>query len=161
MSMEQQAAAQVSQVVKISYLPPPPCPRSASPDPSKLLAPATSGLDTDEYLSVLWEQLKTDAKKSLGVEEVGAPFTAARRPCPHKITLAPSASYSHYDDALHVQARMLDTVQLKDLESGDWARKLADEQLGQVLSPLGVEEEPLDFFLDLVRITLFMQVQCH
>lgn len=56
---------------------------------------------------------------------------------------------------------MLDTVQLKDLESGDWARKLADEQLGPVLSPLGVEEEPLDFFLDLVRITLFMQVRCQ
>lgn len=75
MSMEQQAAAQVSQVVKVSCLPPPPCQRSASPDPSKLSSPATSGLDSDEYLSVLWEQLKTDAKKSLGVEEVGAPFT--------------------------------------------------------------------------------------
>lgn len=54
---------------------------------------------------------------------------------------------------------MLDSIQLKDLESGDWARKLAEEQLGPVLSPLGVEEEPLDFFLDLVRLTLFMQVR--
>ena len=53
---------------------------------------------------------------------------------------------------------MLDSINLQDMESGDWARKLATEQLGPVLASLGVEEDPLTFFTDLVKSTLVLQL---
>lgn len=56
------------------------------------------------------------------------------------------------------EAGMLDNLQLKDVESGEWARKLATLQLGPVLGALGVEDDPLEFFLDLIKVMLFLQL---
>jgi hypothetical protein len=60
------------------------------------------------------------------------------------LSLSPSSSSS--------QAAMLDTLQVEDIASGSFARKLADQQLGPILSAMGVEEDPLTFLTDLVKV---------
>ncbi|GIL83151.1 hypothetical protein Vretifemale_11961 [Volvox reticuliferus] len=50
--------------------------------------------------------------------------------------------------------------QVDDLlgDTGDLMKKLADEQLGPVLQSLGVNEDPLAFFVDLLRLGTALQL---
>ncbi|KAG2483562.1 hypothetical protein HYH03_017569 [Edaphochlamys debaryana] len=58
------------------------------------------------------------------------------------------------------EARVLDTIKVEDLtgDPGDLMRKVADEQLGPILSSMGISEDPLDFFVDLLRIATAAQL---
>ncbi|GLI59971.1 hypothetical protein VaNZ11_002029 [Volvox africanus] len=58
------------------------------------------------------------------------------------------------------EAQVLDSIKVDDLlgDTGDLMKKLADEQLGPVLQSLGVSEEPLAFFVDLLRLGTTLQL---
>lgn len=45
-----------------------------------------------------------------------------------------------------------------DSEPGDLMRKLADQQLGPMLSSMGISEDPLAFFTDLLRLGAALQL---
>ncbi len=47
---------------------------------------------------------------------------------------------------------------LVDSEPGDLMRKLADQQLGPMLSSMGISEDPLAFFTDLLRLGAALQL---
>ncbi|EFJ52224.1 hypothetical protein VOLCADRAFT_120398 [Volvox carteri f. nagariensis] len=58
------------------------------------------------------------------------------------------------------EAQVLDTINVDDLmgDTGGLMKKLADEQLGPLLQSLGVSEDPLTFFVDLLRLATALQL---
>ncbi|GLC33472.1 hypothetical protein PLESTB_000078600 [Pleodorina starrii] len=58
------------------------------------------------------------------------------------------------------EAQVLESIKVDDLmgDQGDLMKKLADEQLGPLLSSLGINEDPLEFFVDLLRLATGLQL---
>lgn len=57
------------------------------------------------------------------------------------------------------QAESLDQFSLEDALSGDTVmRKMAEDNFGPLLASMGVEEDPLTFFIDLVKVATCVQL---
>ncbi|KXZ54506.1 hypothetical protein GPECTOR_4g571 [Gonium pectorale] len=58
------------------------------------------------------------------------------------------------------EAQVLDSIKVDDLlgDKQDLMRKVADEQLGPMLRSIGISDDPLTFFLDLLRLATTLQL---
>ncbi|KAG2436067.1 hypothetical protein HYH02_011578 [Chlamydomonas schloesseri] len=58
------------------------------------------------------------------------------------------------------QAQVLDSIKVDDLlgDNNNLMQKVADEQLGPLLRSVGIEEDPLAFFTDLLRLGTALQL---
>ncbi|PNH03128.1 hypothetical protein TSOC_010834 [Tetrabaena socialis] len=127
----------------------------ASPEPSGAPTTATDGPPA--------------ASTSAGTAPAPAPAPAAAAPAPADPDALAAAELGSIWEKLKEEMRkdlgpeerqVLESIKVDDLvgDRGDLMRKVAEEQLGPVLRTLGVEEDPLTFFVDLLRVATALQL---
>lgn len=63
-------------------------------------------------------------------------------------------------DADPESAKLIDQLSYEDLvgpNSGNFFRQLAEAQLGPILAAMGIDEDPFDFFVEVIKLATFLQ----